>query len=206
MPRAARYPALNADVVVRVKTGGEIGTATLEISTDGGKTFGEAAPSAAQNPVKMEETPTGATLVFDEGATLEEGASYSFTVRCPVGPVYRVGDAESPLVEAAELSSGVLDGAELVIQIVKGGDRNEGTYQLSTDGGDNFGSIRTIPLDGECALPDYGVKLTFPAGDYVAGTTYSRARFAFPAICCTCLFRRTAGKENSIPWRSSSLS
>lgn len=53
------YPALNADVVVRVKTGGEIGTATLEISTDGGKTFGEAAPSAAQNPVKMEETPTG---------------------------------------------------------------------------------------------------------------------------------------------------
>ena len=167
------YPALNADVVVRVKTGGEISTATLEISTDGGKTFGEAAPSAAQNPVKMEETPTGATLVFDEGATLEEGASYAFTVRCPVGPVYRVGDAESPLVEVTEQDTGVLDGAELVVQIVKGGDRNEGTFQLSTDGGDNFGSIRTIPLDGECTLPDYGVKLTFPAGDYVAGTTYT---------------------------------
>ena len=45
------YPALNADVVVRVATPGAVGTATLEISTDGGKTFAEAAPSAVQNPV-----------------------------------------------------------------------------------------------------------------------------------------------------------
>lgn len=167
------YPAHNADVVARVATAGVIGTATLEISTDGGKTFAEPVPSATQNPISSGEEATGATLVFAEDAVLEQGASYAFMVRCPVGPVYRVGDAESPLVEAAELSSGVLDGAKLVIQIVKGGDRNEGTFQLSTDGGDNFGSIRTIPLDGECALPDYGVKLIFPAGDYVAGTTYT---------------------------------
>ena len=111
--------------------------------------------------------------MFAEGATLEAGATYAFAVRCPVGPVYRVGDAESPLVEVEELDSGVLDGAELVARIVKGGDRNEGTFQLSTDGGDNFGRIRTIPLDGECELADYGVKLTFPSGDYVAGTTYT---------------------------------
>ncbi|MDM8329511.1 DUF2586 domain-containing protein [Desulfovibrio piger] len=167
------YPALNADVVVRVATPGAVGTATLEISTDGGKTFAEAAPSAVQNPVSSGEDPTGATLVFAEGATLETGATYSFAVRCPVGPVYRVGDAESPLVEVEELASGVLDGAELVIQIVKGGDRNEGTFQLSVDGGDSFTTIRTIPVDGLHELADYGVKLSFPSGDYVAGTTYT---------------------------------
>jgi len=34
--------ARNADIVVRVATPGAIGTATLEVSTDGGKTFSEA--------------------------------------------------------------------------------------------------------------------------------------------------------------------
>ena len=177
------YPALNADVVVRVATPGAVGTATLEICTDGGKTFAEAAPSAVQNPVSSGEDPTGATLVFAEGATLETGATYSFAVRCPVGPVYRVGDAESPLVEVEELASGVLDGAELVIQIVKGGDRNEGTFQLSVDGGDSFTTIRTIPVDGLHELADYGVKLSFPSGDYVAGTTYT-CRLLPPSWMC----------------------
>ena len=76
-------------------------------------------------------------------------------------------------MEVEKLASGVLDGAELVIQIVKGGDRNEGTFQLSVDGGDSFTTIRTIPVDGLHELADYGVKLSFPSGDYVAGTTYT---------------------------------
>lgn len=167
------YPALNADVVVNVATPGSIGTATLKVSTDGGKTFGEAQVSATQNPISAGENPTGATLVFAEDATLTEDASYAFTVRCPVGPVYRVGETTSPLPEVTELDSGVLDSAELVIQIVKGGDRNEGTFQISMDGGDNYVKIRTVPVDGLYELAGYGVKLTFPAGNYVAGTTYT---------------------------------
>ena len=167
------YPALNADVVVRVATAGTIGTATLEISTDGGKTFAEPVPSATQNPISSGEEPTGATLVFPDDASLDEGATYTFTVRCPVGPVVRVGDESSPLPEVSELDSGVLDGAELVVRIVKSGARNEGTFQLSVDGGDTFAAIRTIPVDGLHELADYGVKLTFPDGEYVAGTTYT---------------------------------
>ena len=166
------YPSHNADVVARVATAGVIGTATLEISTDGGKTFAEPVPSATQNPISSGEEATGATLVFAEEAVLEQGASYAFTVRCPVGPVYRVGDAESPLVEVTEEATGVLDGAELVIQIVKGGARNEGTWRLSTDGGDNFGKTRTIPVDGKAEVPGFGVSVTFPVGSYAAGTTY----------------------------------
>ncbi len=143
------YPAQNADIVIRVATGGPVadGSAMLEISAANGKTFAEAAPAAVQNPVSAGGKPTGATLVFDESAVLETGATYTFAVRCPVGPVYRVGDAESPLVEVTEQATGVLDGAELVVQIVKGGDRNKGTYRLSTDGGDNFDTTRTIPAD-----------------------------------------------------------
>ena len=167
------YPALNADVVVKVATAGTIGTATLEISTDGGKTFAEPVPSATQNPISSGEEPTGATLIFPDDASLDEGATYTFAVRCPVGPVVRVGDESSPLPEVSELDSGVLDGAELVVRIVKSGARNEGTFQLSVDGGDTFAAIRTIPVDGLHELADYGVKLTFPEGEFVAGTTYT---------------------------------
>lgn len=167
------YPAQNADVVVRVAEAGAIGTATLEVSVDGGTTYGAASASAAQNPISKGGQATGATLVFAADAVLEAGATYAFTVRCPVGPVYRVGEAASPLPGVTALSSGVLAGAELVIQIVKGGGRNEGTYQLSTDGGDNFGQIRTIPVNGVVDLAGFGVRVEFPEGTYTAGTTYT---------------------------------
>ena len=170
------YPAKNADVVVRVTTGGPVSgenAAILEVSTDGGKTFAAPAPAAPQVAISDGDEPTGATLVFNEGAVLDEGAAYAFAVRCPVGPVYRVGDAASPLPAVEELASGVLAGAELVLQVVKGGDRNVGTYRLSTDGGSQFGATRTIPVGGVAELDGYGVKLTFPAGEYTPGTTYA---------------------------------
>ena len=167
------YPSINADVAVRVKTGGNLGAAMLEISTDGGKTFAAPVPAAAQNPVSFGEVPTGATLVFDAGAKLEQGSVYTFTVRCAVGPVYRIGDVDSPMPTVTEQASGVLAGAELVVQVVKGGDRNMGTYRLSSDGGDNYGQARTIPVNGVVELDGFGVRLDFPTGNYTAGTTYT---------------------------------
>lgn len=118
--RVSGLPARNADVVVRVATAGALGTAKVEISTDGGKTYGQAQPCTAQLPIGTGQSATGATLCFNEDAVLEGGALYRFAVRCAVGHVLRVGDAASPLLEAAALSGGVLGGAELVIQIVKG--------------------------------------------------------------------------------------
>lgn len=173
MPSVSGVAAKNADIIVRVATPGPIGTATLEISTDGGKTFGEAIPSSEQVVIGVSEDATGATLVFPEDAELEAGAEYAVTVRCAVGPVSRVGDAESPLVTVAAEETGVLAGAELVIQIVKGGGLNTGTCQLSTDGGDNFEKVRTIPADGKLTLSNLGVTVTFPEGKYTAGTSYN---------------------------------
>ena len=167
------YPAANADVVVRVETGGTIGIGKIEISVDGGKSFSAPVLVQDHNPVSDVGGPTGATLVFDSGAKLDQGATYSFSVRCPVGPVFRIGDATSPMLEVDELPSGVLDGAEIVLQIVSGGTLNVGTYRVSTDGGDNFGKIRTIPVNGLADLPGYGVGLRFPGGNYTAGTTYT---------------------------------
>ena len=180
VPTVSGVPAQNADIVVRVATPGVVGTATVEISTDGGKTFGEAQASAEQLVLKLEdEEPTGATLVFPSAATLEADATFAVTVRCAVGPVTRIGEESSPLITVTT-ASGVLAGAELVVQIVKGGALNEGTYQLSTDGGDNFDRERTIPVDGKVVLADFGVAVTFPTGAYTAGTTYS-CRLLAPA-------------------------
>ena len=180
VPTVSGVPAQNADIVVRVATPGAVGTATVEISTDGGKTFGEAQASAEQLVLKLEdEEPTGATLVFPAEATLEADSTFAVTVRCAVGPVTRIGEESSPLITVAT-ESGVLAGAELVVQIVKGGALNEGTYQLSTDGGDNFDRERTIPVDGKVVLSDFGVTVTFPSGTYTAGTTYS-CRLLAPA-------------------------
>ena len=172
-PTVSGVAAKNADIVVRVASPGAVGTATLEISTDGGKTFGDPQASTDQVVVGTGDDATGATLVFPADAVLEADAEFAVTVRCAVGPVERVGDAESPLVTVASDSGGVLAGAELVIQVVKGGGHNTGTYQLSTDGGDNFGRVRTIPVNGTVELSGFGVNVTFPEGTYTAGTTYT---------------------------------
>ncbi|MFG6376451.1 MAG: DUF2586 family protein, partial [Desulfovibrio sp.] len=172
--RLSGYPAKNADVKIRVKTAGPVAADDLEADAAeieiklGDKEWGEAAKALPQNVIGD----TGATLLFSEGDILVAGDVYSFSTRLPVGPVERTGDSQSPLIEVAESGQGVLAAAELVIRITKGGGRNEGSFQLSIDGGDNYQKARTIPVNGEYPLYDLGVKLDFPEGAYATGTTY----------------------------------
>lgn len=173
-------PAKNADITVRVVKAGPVSkgesepdAATVEISLDNGLNFSAAQAASANIALGIGEQATGATLCFPADAVLESGALYTLRVRCAVGPVLRIGDASSPLLNVTAHADGVLAGAELVIQIVKGGGRNTGTYQLSTDGGDQYGKARTLPVDGVVELADYGVTLDFPEGTYTAGTTYT---------------------------------
>lgn len=180
--RLSGYPAKNADVKIRVRTAGpvaaddsEADAAEIEIKL-GDQEWGEAAKALPQNVIGD----TGATLLFSEGDILVAGDVYSFSTRLPVGPVERTGDSQSPLVEVAETGQGVLAAAELVIRITKGGGRNEGSFQLSIDGGDNYQKARTIPVNGEYPLYDLGVKLDFPEGAYATGTTYE-CRLLAPA-------------------------
>ena len=159
-------PQKNADIVVKVESAGQVGTATVKISQDGGEEFGSEVTVEQQLVIEG----SGATLLFPEEAQLEAGWQWAFTTRLPIGPVSRVGDESSPLPTVAGT---VLAGADISIQIVKGGGRNEGTYQLSTDGGENYGKTRTIPVDGAVSIADLGVTVTFPEGEYVGGTTYA---------------------------------
>jgi hypothetical protein len=152
----------NADITAVVTTGGALGTAKLALTINGAATVN--VTSAASMPLGD----TGATLLFPDGATLELEAEYRVTVRTAIGPVTLQG-VESPLLT---VTGTVLAGAELVVRIVKAGGRNEGTYRLSVDGGDNYGKTRTIPVDGLVGLADYGVTVTFPEGDYAGGATY----------------------------------
>lgn len=212
--------AKNADIIVRViKSGpladgeGEEAAASVEISLDNGKTFSTAQAAAEQIPIGTGEAATGATLCFPRDAVLEAEAVYSFRVRCAVGPVARIGDTASPLLQIVPCSGGVRSGAELVIQIVKGGACNVGTYQLSTDGGDTFGKARTIPVDGVAPLADFGASVSFPAGTYTAGTTYTcrilpptpsivdiMAALESPLSLYDVEFVHVAGATDSVDW------
>ena len=163
VPRAVGVAQSNADVVIKVATSGQVGIATVNISVDGGKTFGSAQAISASFTVPE----TGATLLCSEDDRLEAGDSYHFVTRTSIGPVKQYGDGPK-----LALSGEVLAGAEVMVQIVKPGPRNEGTFKVSVDGGDNFALARTIPADGVYELLDYGVHLEFADGDYEGGATY----------------------------------
>lgn len=198
----------NADIVVKVKTPGVLNVSRLDLSLDGGETFSEVSSAAA---ITLGET--GATLCFPETAELEEDAVFKVTVRVPVGFVKRYGDEASPMIRVEELASGVLAGAQIVVQIVKPGGLNEGTYQYSIDGGDNYGKVRTIPYDGVVELSGYGVKIVFPEGVYAGGVTYAcdllppapsivdvMAALERPLSLYDIEFVHVAGPSDSVDW------
>lgn len=163
-------PQKNADIVLEVETEGQIGTATLKLSFDGGKSFGSSFASSKTVMLKSDDVQTGASLVFeDESANLVQGTKYEITVRTAISDVSKIGSESSPTIA---VSGDVKAGAELMLVIDKKGRRNEATFKLSVDGGDNFMKTRTVPLDGSFALSDYGVTIDFPEGDYEGGTTY----------------------------------
>ncbi len=155
----------NADAVVEIVEAGSLGAATYKLTLDNGATWTESAATPANGQIALGET--GITLVLGEGDQVA-GDRYPVTVRGPVGPITQVGTG--PTITAAGTP---MAGAEVMFQITSGGDLNEGQYQISVDGGDNYAMARTLPIDGKVVVADSGVTLTLPSGDYVLGTTYS---------------------------------
>jgi len=158
-------PAANATVVVQIVSGGARGTATARVSLDGGVTWGQAAAVALNGQITIGAT--GITLVLGTGDLVTDD-TYGFTVRAPVGPITKVGTGPDITAAGTPLAA-----ADVKLQIVSGGARNVGTYQLSLDGGDNYGAVHTIPVDGLIAVGSTGVAITVPTGTAVAGDTYS---------------------------------
>lgn len=197
-------PQSNADVVIEIVATGAVGVATAKVSTDGGSTFGVAQATATQITLPG----TGATVILPEAGNLTTGTVYRFSVRTAVGPVTKVG-----IGPELTLTGTPTQDAQLVVEIVRGGGRNTGTYRLSLDGGDTFGTIRTIPVDGLVPAGESGVTATFAASSYEGGTTYS-AELLAPAPSITDVmtglerplelydveFIHVAGPTDSIDW------
>lgn len=155
----------NANVVVKIVVGGALAVATYKLSTDGGATWGVTGPTPANGQIAIGET--GVTITLAAGVHVADD-TYSFLIRTDVGPVTKVGTG--PDITAAGTVKGA---ADVVLQILKAGARNVGTYRLSLDGGDNYGGEKTIPVDGIIACGTTGVDITFPAQAAVLGDTYT---------------------------------
>lgn len=76
----------------------------------------------------------------------------------------------SPIVSVA---GAPLDDYSNIIRIAGTGALGVGTFQISQDGGDVYGPLLTIPSGGSYVVPGTGMTLTFPAGTYTAGDTYT---------------------------------
>lgn len=155
----------NADVLVRISTGGALGTCEALVSEDDGDTFGSAAAVASSGQITIGSS--GTTLTLDEG-THVAGDTYAFAVRMAIGPVELIGTGPD-----IALTGTVKCAAQVIFLVTSAGGRNEATYQLSVDGGDSYGVVSTVPVDGVIACAGTGVIITVPETDLVAGDTYT---------------------------------
>jgi len=154
----------NADVIVRIASSGAPGTATYELSQDGGDNFSAAVvvPVDGEIPIGT----TGITLALAAG-DLVAADEYAFVIRAAVGPVTHIGTGADVTTSGTALAAAAV---ELVVS--SAGGLNEGTYQLSLDGGDTVGAERTIPADGLIAVGSTGITIIVPDENMVLGDTY----------------------------------
>lgn len=149
---ATGVPGGNADAVVKIDAGGALGTATYQLSEDGGATWGASTATPVNGQITIGST--GVTLTLGAGDQVTDD-EYEFAVRASIGPVTHIGTGPE-----ITLNGTVKAAADVQMLVVSGGSRNEGTYMLTVDGGDNWGPVRTIPVDGAIAVGTTGVTIT----------------------------------------------
>ncbi len=73
------------------------------------------------------------------------------------------------------LSAAPFDSYEGILEIVAGGLLGAATFRYSLDGGQTYGPVRDVPSGGiyAGAAAKTGLTVTFPAGPYAAGETYT---------------------------------
>ncbi|OQY20078.1 MAG: hypothetical protein B6I36_02215 [Desulfobacteraceae bacterium 4572_35.1] len=156
--------AESADVIVRIASDGAAGTAKYELSENGGANFAEAIVVPVNGQITLGST--GITLTLAEGS-LVAADEYALLIRNEIGPVVKIGTGPDISTAGTPLAA-----AEVALRITAGGGHNVGTYQISVDG-DNFGPIRTIPVDGLIAVGSTGVTITVPDQEMVLGDSYT---------------------------------
>lgn len=148
-------------IKVKVAAGGTLGVATLQVSTDGGATYGAAFASAA--------------------TVMLPGASF-VTIACAAG-TYVAGDTwtiatDGTITFAGTGANGVtvssacpVDAYSLVVQVIAGGALGTATFQYSLDGGVTWSQAILTAGTGKYVIPGTGLLLTF-TGTLVANETW----------------------------------
>ena len=149
---------------VRIASGGAPGTATYEVSDDGGATWGAAAAVPASGVVSLGD---GLTVRFGDDGTTDLTAGDLFYVNAYAGG--RTTDARVDAPQAAannafagtvslDASSGTYGGASnrtYVVQFVNGGGAvGEADYRVSADGGKTWGAVQTASWGGTITVDD----------------------------------------------------
>ncbi len=155
--------ASNADVVVKVTTGGDLGTAEISISEDGGNNFADATATPANGIVSIGAT--GATITLQDGLVTDD--EYAFVTRLSIGPVSQSGTGPT-IVPGGTVKAA----AQVQILITDDGGLNEGSFQISLDDGNSFSLDKAIPSEGTYNIDEIGVSLTFTDADYVSDEIY----------------------------------
>jgi len=158
-----------ADVLVKVLAGGPNGAAAVHYSLDGGRSWPAGYTAQVPEDGEVILTGTGARIVFE--ATVEKplivDEEYRFQVVTPLSQSKQHGPGPKVTAEGEPRAGG-----QLQLLIVKTGGLNEAQYQLSIDGGDNFGPRRTLPFDRRVNVPELGISLALAPGEYQAGSMY----------------------------------
>jgi len=138
-------------LVVKCAVGGTLATATLQVSTDGGATYGAAFVSAA--------------------TVMLPGVSF-VTIACSAG-TYTAGDTwtigtDGTVVFSGSGNNGVtlstacpVDAYALVVTCTSGGALGAAQFTYSLDGGNTTSGTLLVPASGKYVIPDTGILLTF---------------------------------------------
>ena len=164
---------------VRIAGSGAPGTATYEVSDDGGTTWSSAATVPASGTVSLGD---GLTARFGDDGTTDLTAGDLFYVNAYTGG--QTTDARIDTPEAAGNNTyaggtvtqgGTYTGLKnktYVVKIESGGDLAAATYRVSSDGGRNWGVSQGDLDSGTIGIGD-GITLNFPAGTFAANDVFS---------------------------------
>jgi len=156
--------ATDKTYTVRVAAGGALGTATCEVSDDGGATWGTASTVPASGSVSLGD---GLTVRFGDDGTTDLTAGDLFYVNAYAGG--RTTDARVDAPRAAanntfagtvalDASSGTYGGDQnrsYVVKFVNGGGAvGEADYRVSTDGGKTWGAVQTASWGSTITVDD----------------------------------------------------
>lgn len=158
--------APSQQVVITITTAGAVGTMAFTYKVGSGATSQPVASSDTGGGSFVWRVPgTYCFLTFAAGTYV---LSSTYTIATS-GVITRGGSAINTVTQ----QSSPVDAYQVILTVVNGGALGVGTFTYSLDGGDTTSAQIQLPSGATYVIPASGIVVTFTAGTYVAGDTYS---------------------------------